>query len=165
MIGPYTRPLTVIWTNIGLVMVIINPLMKTCHLTRPFEESLIRSLYLNLKICLQILMHEDRQRNDNSTHPWRTFCQICCRHFRPSDCFALICRLSVFIFFVREQSSQVTRFQGSTAILENESTKIGGEGKTVEIDESKFGKRKFHKEEELTECGFWRNRAGNKTFL
>ena len=32
-----------------------------------------------------------------------------------------------------------------TAILENESTKIGGEGKTVEIDESKFGKRKFHK--------------------
>ncbi|XP_061191636.1 uncharacterized protein LOC133199826 [Saccostrea echinata] len=32
-----------------------------------------------------------------------------------------------------------------TCVLEKESEKIGGEGKVVEIDESKFGKRKFHK--------------------
>lgn len=32
-----------------------------------------------------------------------------------------------------------------TVILEKNSEKIGGVGKTVEIDESKFGKRKFHK--------------------
>ena len=32
-----------------------------------------------------------------------------------------------------------------TCILEKSSEKIGGVGKIVEIDESKFGKRKFHK--------------------
>ena len=33
----------------------------------------------------------------------------------------------------------------SRSILENFSEQIGGPGKIVEIDESKFGKRKFHK--------------------
>jgi hypothetical protein len=32
-----------------------------------------------------------------------------------------------------------------TSILEKNSEKLGGPGKIVEIDESKFGKRKFHK--------------------
>ena len=30
-------------------------------------------------------------------------------------------------------------------VLIKENAKIGGPGKTVEIDESKFGKRKYHK--------------------
>ena len=30
-------------------------------------------------------------------------------------------------------------------VIENENVKISGPGKTVEIDESKFGKRKYHK--------------------
>lgn len=29
--------------------------------------------------------------------------------------------------------------------LENQSVKLGGEGKVVQIDESKFGKRKYHR--------------------
>ena len=33
-------------------------------------------LVFSPKTCLQILMNRDRQRNDESTHPWCTFCQI-----------------------------------------------------------------------------------------
>ena len=33
----------------------------------------------------------------------------------------------------------------TTEILLNRSEKLGGEGKIVEIDESKFGKRKYHR--------------------
>ena len=74
---PYVRPLTVIWTDMGLVRVRINPLIREHMIfSRTSEESCDSSLYLHLNTCLQLLMHDDLQRNDNSTHPWCTFCQI-----------------------------------------------------------------------------------------
>ena len=44
------------------------------------------------------------------------------------------------------------------------SVKIGGEGKVVQIDESKFGKRQYHRGHHVKGSGYlaeWRTTAGN----
>ena len=116
-IWPYTctRPLTVIWTDMGLVRVRINPLIKTWN----FHDPLRRCAFTpNLvKSCLQLLMQHNRQRNDKSTHPWCTFCQIYPRScISPLRILILVefCRLSVYMFFSRVQRSHVTRFHRGT---------------------------------------------------
>ena len=101
-IWPWTRPLAVIWTDMGLVRVRINPRIENLIFSRPSKESYIRSLYLQCKIqknwctvtvaptiehhgghsrtiktCLELLTPYDRHGNDKSFHSCCIFCQIC----------------------------------------------------------------------------------------
>ena len=53
------------------------------------------------------------------------------------------------------------------AVLEKDSEAIGGPGKVVEIDESKFGKRKYHKGTRVDGCWVFGGieRESKKLFL
>ena len=102
----YTRPLMVIWTDMGLVRVRINPLMKTWNFHDP--RGVVHSRLVSppkKRVCNLLLMHCGRQRNDKLP-------RSC---ISPLQIFILLEYAAFFvdIFFMREQSSQVTCFQGT----------------------------------------------------
>ncbi|KAJ4430505.1 hypothetical protein ANN_28917 [Periplaneta americana] len=50
-------------------------------------------------------------------------------------------------------------------VVQVNSEKVGGDGKVVEIDENKFGRRKYNRDHFVEGSGFWRSGKGQREMV